>query len=410
MEDKIIAKSRQAGKHFQDYTKEYRKFFFDDLAALNIETCERHPNATDPEVMDKMAEMIENLLDRGIAYKSADGSTYFNIRKFPDYGKLACINVDDLQAGARVAQDEYDKETAADFALWKAWTEADGDVYWDQYPKLGKGRPGWHIECSAMALMHLGAHFDMHLGGVDLVFPHHQNEIAQSESFNQEKFVNTWVHVEHLYVESQKMSKSLGNFYTLRNLMNEDENSSGKAWDPMAIRLSLLKVPYGSRLNFTFTELAASASAIERLAGYLRRCGEQSGSGGEDEAVKAVEKARAGFIAEMDDNLNTTAALAHLFDFLTETNPLLEKGVSAQAGKTLSDFILELDQVLGLKLDRFTQAEDLDSEIQKLVDQRVQARKDRDWALADSLRQQLTEMGIALEDTPDGVRWKKIAP
>ncbi|MCA9583694.1 MAG: cysteine--tRNA ligase, partial [Myxococcales bacterium] len=191
-------------------------------------------------------------LKDGVAYRSNDGSTYYDIKKFADYGRLANICVADLQAGARVSQDEYDKETAADFALWKAWVPEDGDVYWDQYEELGKGRPGWHIECSAMSLLHLGAHFDLHLGGVDLIFPHHQNEIAQSEAYNHEKFVNYWLHCEHLHVEGQKMSKSLGNFYTLRDLLDPAKNASKRAWDPMAIRFTLLKVPYGSRLNFTF--------------------------------------------------------------------------------------------------------------------------------------------------------------
>jgi len=408
VEDKIIRKAEAAGVNFKEYTAPYCQAFFEDLKTLNIEPAEHYPRAT--EFVDDMVDMIRDLLKKGIAYRSEDGSIYFNIARFPGYGKLANIQVDDLVAGARVAQDEYDKDSACDFALWKAWDQGDGHVYWDQYPDLGKGRPGWHIECSAMSRAYLGDSFDIHCGGVDNIFPHHQNEIAQSEAFSGKPFVHTWLHSEHLQVESAKMSKSLGNFITLRDLLRPEGNQSGRAYDPMVVRYALISVPYRSRLNFKFDGLLQAEKALERMTGFLRRCQEvDQGSG--DEVLGWIQETRQAFIEAMDHDLNIAEGLARLFEFITRVHARLDEApIGRTAAQACQDFFQEIDAVLGLQLAQRLQAGPLDQDVESLIEERQSARKSRNFARADEIRQQLLAQGILLEDTPQGVRWKRSHP
>ncbi len=413
VEDKIIAKSQAQGRDAREFTADFEKAFFEDLDTLNIERAELHPRATDPEVMDKMAEMIKTLLDQGNAYRAEDGSIYFSIATYADYGKFARIQVEDLRRGERVKSDEYEKSSAADFALWKAWTPDDGSVFWDAYPHLGKGRPGWHLECSAMGILYLGEQFDLHLGGIDLLFPHHQNEIAQSECCTGKRFVNFWVHSEHLHVEGEKMSKSLGNFYTLRDLLDPGRNASGKAWEPMAIRLALLKVHHRTRLNFTFDELHSARANLERIKGYMARCGEILG---QDEHLGAehplVTEARVAFRAALDADLNTSLAMAAVFGLVTEGH----KAFDAQKEDVLSlaaaslDFFQDIDEVLGLRLWTDGVTDQLDEEEERWLQGREEARTQRNWAEADRLRDLLGSRGIVIEDTPKGVRWTRKTP
>lgn len=400
VEDKIIRKSQAAGVPMADYTARYAEAFFQDLRTLNIEEVEHYPRATD--YVDGMVDMIRDLLAKGIAYRSEDGSIYYNISKFPDYGKLAHIEVAELQAGARVAQDEYDKDRACDFALWKAWDEADGPVFWDQYEDMGKGRPGWHIECSAMSRALLGDSFDIHCGGVDNIFPHHQNEIAQSEACSGHRFVNYWLHSEHLQVESAKMSKSLGNFITLRDLLTPEGNSSGRVYDPMTVRYALISVPYRSRLNFKYDGLVQAEHSLQRITDFLRRCDAAQDSPEVKEQVAAL---RAGFVEALDNDLQIAEGLACCFTFITRVNKLMDEGHSA--GPECLELWRELDSVLGLQLLQRLQTGPLDEDVDRLIEERNQARKDRNFGRADEIRQQLAADGIILEDTPQGVRWKR---
>src|SRR3989338_3545310 len=321
VDDKTIRDSQKEGISLKEFTERYGKAFFEDIKTVNIEPAEVYPKAT--EHINEMIQLIQVLLDKGIAYKSSDGSIYYSISKFKGYGSLAHIKVKELKAGARVKQDEYEKEQASDFALWKAWDESDGDVYWNS--QFGKGRPGWHIECSAMSMKHLTKAFesgnfdaekfesiDIHTGGVDNIFPHHEDEIAQSEGCTGKKFVNYWLHCEHLMVDGKKMSKSLGNFYTLRDLLAKGHN-------PKAIRYALMSTHYRKPLNFTFEELEAANTAVKKLEElklYL------DNSDGRAKAGKTTAKAARDFEEAMDDNLNISAALAAVFNLATEARKL----------------------------------------------------------------------------------------
>ena len=258
VDDKTIKGANTEGTSLKEYTQRYEKSFFEDLESLNIDKADKFTRATDN--IDEMVKIIKKLLDKKIAYKSEDGSIYYDISKFKDYGKLAHTKIKQLKEGARVKQDSYEKEEAKDFALWKSYDKEDGNIFWET--SIGKGRPGWHIECSAMSMKYLGEHFDIHAGGIDLVFPHHENEIAQSEAFSGKKFVNYWFHNEHLLVDGKKMSKSLGNFFTLRDLLN-------KGFNPIAIRYLLLSANYRVQLNFTEEAVKSSENAIQRLNDFM---------------------------------------------------------------------------------------------------------------------------------------------
>ena len=396
IDDKTIKGSQKQGMHLQQFTDFYVKAFFEDIAALNIAPADVYPKAT--EHIPEMVAIIKILLEKGIAYRGEDGSIYFSVCKFPDYGKLSHIKVDELKAGSRVNQDEYAKEEAQDFALWKAWTPEDGDVFWET--EIGKGRPGWHIECSAMSMKYLGETFDIHCGGVDNMFPHHENEIAQSQAATGRTFVNYWLHNEHLQVEGKKMSKRFGNFYTLRDLL-------AKGYDPIVIRYLLMSTHYRQQFNFTFEGLEAAKSAVERLRNFVRRLHEAEGKESQGKIATLKAKLDACFGGSMDDDLNISIALASLFDFVREINNLLDaNNVSKTEASEVGGTMMQIDAVLGV-IGKVEVEEALPSDIDELVRKRETARKAKNWKEADAIRAQLKSMGIVLEDTAQGVRWHK---
>ena len=393
VDDKTIRDSKKEGLSLKKFTEKYTKYFFDDMKSLNIELVEYNPKAT--ENIGGMVKLIKTLLKKGYAYKADDG-IYFDIKKFKDYGKLANLNMKGLKVGARVATDEYDKKSANDFALWKFWDKDDGDVFWET--EIGKGRPGWHIECSVMSMRYLGETIDIHTGGVDLVFPHHQNEIAQSEAANNKKFVDYWMHCEHLIVNGKKMSKSLGNFYTLRDILE-------KGFDARAVRYVLMATHYKQKFNFTFKGIEAAQNVIERFREFFLKLKEVSGKDNKD-VPKLIKKVKDGFEKAMDDNLNMSKALAKIFDFMKEINILLkENELSKKDADSVIKTMKEFDSVLGI-MD--FKEEKIDKEIENLVKEREDVRVKKDFAKADKIRDDLKKKGIVLEDTPQGVRWKKV--
>jgi len=395
VDDKTIAASQKAGKPLKEFTKTYADAFFQDLAALGIERAEEYPAATDH--IPEMIALIQQLLDKGFAYKSDDGSVYYSIDKFPHYGCLAHLDKSGLRAGARVAQDEYDKENVADFALWKAWDEKDGPVVWDA--PWGRGRPGWHIECSAMSIKYLGETFDIHTGGVDNIFPHHDDEIAQSEAATGKKFVNTWLHCAHLIVDGKKMSKSAGNFFTLRDLLT-------KGYSGREIRYVLIATHYRQWLNFTFEGLDGARVALSRLDEFRLRldeaCGGQAAAGDLPEWAK---QGRDGFVAALDDDLNISGALGVLFDMVRDGNKALDgKVVGPKQAAAVLSLWNGFDTVLG-----FLQpvAAAVDPEIQSLVDERQAARKAKNWAESDRLRDLIAAKGWEVKDTAQGPKVRR---
>jgi cysteinyl-tRNA synthetase len=395
VDDKTIRESQKQGIPLKEYTAQYTKAFFDDIQALNIKPADVYPRAT--EHIADMTALIKTLMQKGYGYRGEDGSIYYAISKFPDYGKLSHINVSELKAGARVKSDEYAKEEAQDFALWKAWTPEDGDVYWET--ELGKGRPGWHIECSAMSMRYLGETFDIHCGGVDNMFPHHENEIAQSEAATGKPFVKYWLHNEHLLVEGKKMAKRFGNFYTLRDLL-------AKGYDPIAIRFLLLSTHYRQQANFTFEGLDAAHSAVTRLRNFMRRLLDADGAGTDGKIAELMAQVRAGFGGAMDDDLNVSVALAALFDFVREVNNLLDaNAVSKGEAEAAAALTAGFDSVLDV-VGKVEAEEALPKEAEALIKEREEARKAKDWKRADEIRMKLKEMGVVVEDTAAGVRWR----
>jgi cysteinyl-tRNA synthetase len=396
IDDKTIKGSQKQQIPLKQYTDFYVKAFFEDIKALNIEPADVYPRAT--ELVPEMVTLIKTLMDKGYAYRGEDGSIYYSVCKFPNYGKLSNIKVGELKAGARVNQDEYCKEEAQDFALWKAWTPEDGDVFWET--ELGKGRPGWHIECSAMSMKYLGETFDIHCGGIDNMFPHHENEIAQSEAATGKKFVNYWLHNEHLLVEGKKMSKRFGNFYTLRDLL-------AKGYDPITIRYLLMSTHYRQQFNFTFEGLDSAKGAIDRLKNFVRRLHETEGKDSKGKVAGLMEKLEACFGGSMDDDLDIGTALASLFDFVRDINNLLDQNmVSKQEAADVGGLMMRIDEVLGV-IGKVEVEEALPADIDALVQKREEARKAKNWKEADAIRAQLKAMGIVLEDTAQGIRWHK---
>lgn len=393
VDDRTIRGARQANVPLHEYVDFYKKAFFEDLDTLNIQRAEYYPAATDH--IPEMVALIKRLLERGYAYRAGD-SFYFKVDAFPEYGKLAHLEERHLQAGAsgRVDADDYEKEDVRDFALWKGWTEADGDIYWET--ELGKGRPGWHIECSAMAMKYLGTPLDIHAGGVDLIFPHHENEIAQSEGATGQAFVRHWLHCQHLLVDNQKMSKSLGNFHTLRDLLE-------RGYKAKALRYSLLSTHYRQAQNFTLEGLTAAGAAVQRLQDFMANL--QMADGTDTPVEELIAAARQRFEAGMDDDLNISFGLAAIFDFVREVNRLLADGklsrANAQAVKTA---IGEFDRVVGLLHEEVS---GVDAEAERLLQARERARKRRDFATADQLRAQIAALGYVVEDTPRGPRVKR---
>ena len=406
VDDRIIANAAAAGVKLRDYTEKYAQAFFDDCKTLGIEAPEHWIRATDH--IDDMVKLIQRLQEKTFTYAS-EGSIYYRITKFTDYGKLSKIDVSGIQAGARVDVDRYEKESARDFALWKA--PKPGEHFWET--PIGKGRPGWHIECSAMAMKILGETLDIHTGGIDLAFPHHENEIAQSEAATGKPFVRYWLHAEHLLVEGEKMSKSLGNFYTLRDLFAKD-------YKPSALRFALSSVPYRKQLNFTFDGLQQASSSLERLRNFAARLArEKFPSGSEKSIVTAVAAATEEFDAGLSDDLNTARALAAAFDLLREANIAMDRGKFRQGDvPAVQQFLATFDRMFSVMED--TDAEKLcalgfggaggpsDAEIEKSIAERQAARQRRDFVTSDRIRKELEERGIILEDARDGsVRWKR---
>jgi len=394
IDDKTIRGARQAKVSLAEYVQFYIQAFFDDLQTLNIQRAEHYPAATDH--IPEMVALITRLLERGHAY-TASGSIYFKVESFPEYGKLAHLEDGQLQAGAsgRVDADEYEKEDVRDFALWKGWTEDDGDVYWET--ELGKGRPGWHIECSAMAMKYLGTPIDIHAGGVDLIFPHHENEIAQSEGATGELFVRRWLHCQHLLLDNQKMSKSLGNSYTLRDLL-------GRGHKAKAMRYGLLSTHYRQSQNFTLEGLAAADAAVQRLQDFTANLKTAEGSGAP--VAGLIANAKQQFEEGMDDDLNISLGLAAIFEFVRQVNRLLANGQLSRAdAQAVLATMQAFDSVLGLLEDKEAI---VDAEVERLLQEREQARKRRDFATADRLREQITSRGYIIEDTPKGPRLKPV--
>ena len=393
VDDKTIRNSEKEGISLKEFTERYTKAFFEDLKKARILPADIYPKAT--EHIKEMVALVKTLLDKGYAYKGEDGSIYFSIKKFKGYGKLAHIDFKTLKVGARVKQDEYEKGEAQDFALWKAWSEEDGKVFWET--ELGKGRPGWHIECSAMSMKHLGESLDIHGGGEDLIFPHHENEIAQSEAATGKPFSRFWIHNAFLKVNDEKMSKSLGNFYTLRDLND---------YNPISVRYLMISSQYRQPLNFTFESLRAAQNSLDRineLVGKLKDAeGKDSG-----ETKKAVEEAKKKFEKAMDDDLNTPLALAAVFEFVRECNSLLDKeSVGKKDAKAALEFLKKVDSVLGV-MD-FEQENKTSEEDLKLIKEREKLREEKKWVEADKIRDKLTERGILLDDTAKGTKWKKV--
>ncbi len=394
VDDKTIKGAARLGLSLQDYTARYIEAFFEDIKTLRILPADFYPRAT--EHIPDMVKMVKGLLDRGFAYYK-EGSVYFSIEKFPAYGRLAKINLEELKAGARVDSDEYEKESVHDFALWKK--AKGGEPFWET--ELGAGRPGWHIECSAMSSRYLGPSLDIHCGGIDNIFPHHENEIAQSEAFYGQKFVNYWLHCHHLVVDGEKMSKSRGNFYTLRDLL-------ARGLDPVDLRFFLLSTHYRKMLNFTFDNLEQARASRQRILDFVYELEHRTfPPGAQPEISELTEKMLADFKNSLADDLNISAALAALFEFIREINSRLSRDLIKQAdGAGILVAMKELDRVLAILPEQEEQP--LPPEILSRIEARQKARKEKNFALADSIREELRQLGIILEDTKEGVRWKRI--
>jgi cysteinyl-tRNA synthetase len=406
VDDRIIQKAAEAGTSIREYTEKYIEAFLQDMAALNLQSPEEIVRATDH--VGDMVDLIERLQKKGLTYTS-EGSIYYRIAKFPEYGKLSKIDVGGMKAGARVDNDRYEKDDARDFALWKA--PKPGEHFWET--RIGPGRPGWHIECSAMAMKYLGETLDIHTGGVDLTFPHHENEIAQSEAATGHPFAKMWLHAEHLIIDGEKMSKSLGNFFTLRDLF-------AKGQKPSAIRYLLFSVPYRRQLNFTGDSVQQAESSVERLRNFLARLKTERFAAGSNPRIEVLaRKAEEDFDAGLADDLNTAFSLAAIFDLVREVNTAMDRGEFLQQDAPRIIASMEkFDAILAILTDN--DAEKLAKvgfvpeqprmaaeSVEALIEERNAAKKRRDFKKSDEIRKQLADSGIILEDSKDGtVRWK----
>jgi cysteinyl-tRNA synthetase len=396
VDDKTIRGARAAGIPLSQFTEQFKKAFFEDCETLRIKRANEYPSATDQRYIDRMIAMISALIERDLAYQAEDKSVYYRIKNFPNYGKLAHFDLDQLQSTGRVKNDEYDKEHIGDFALWKAWDEEDGDVGWES--PWGRGRPGWHIECSAMATTLLGDQIDIHCGGVDNIFPHHEAEIAQSEGVTGKKFVRYWLHCEHLLVDGQKMSKSLGNFYTIPDVL-------AKGYTGREIRYALLRVRYKLPLNFTWEGMKEARESLGRVDDWLQRLREISGgkvSNGKPDMQLGRE-----FEEALDDNLNISAALGFLFETIRETNRAMDEGkFDAVAASGWLNWWARINKILDLESHDDAS---LPAEVALLADERERARLAKDWKKSDELRDKLGALGWEVRDTKDGRKITKRA-
>ena len=395
IDDKTIRRSIEENKSLQDFTDEYVKSFHEDVATLRLLPAHEYPRAT--EFIPQMLDMVGKLEEKGFTYTTQDGSVFFKISEFEGYGSLAKLDPDQLRSGDRVENDEYGKEEGRDFALWKGHKDTESNISWES--PWGKGRPGWHLECSAMSTHYLGNHFDIHCGGVDNIFPHHENEIAQSCAATGEEFVNYWLHNEHLLVESQKMSKSEGNFYTLRQLLE-------MGYSPESLRYTLISTHYRQKLNFTFDKIKSSQKCVNKLRELKRRAliidAEANGEGVEKLSTDMLNK----FQEKLGDDLNISGALGELFIWVKDIFSLLDNdNVSASGVATILSTLNAVDSVLCVIND--TCDNEPSEEIDALIIARNDARANKDWAKADEIRAKLDEMNVVLEDTQSGTIWKR---
>ena len=396
VDDKTIRGANAAGVKLTDYTKTYKDAFFADLKKLNIQPAEVYPAATDH--IPEMIALVQKLMEKGVAYQSEDKSVYFKVREFPGYGKLAHLDFDNQRTGLRCAADEYDKENVGDFALWKAWEESDGPVAWDS--PWGRGRPGWHIECSAMSMKYLGETFDLHTGGIDNLFPHHENEIAQAEAATGKEFVKTWMHCAHLRVNGEKMSKSLGNFFTLRDLLE-------KGYTGREIRYVLINAHYRSGLNFAFTALDDARKSLARIDACVEKVEKlkvEKLKGSPDAIPEFARKCLDDFTAAVNDDLNIPKAFAALFELVRQTNAALQgaQPFNFPAVQLLNVF-KRMDEVLGvIFFGDEKKSVEIPAEIQTLLDRRAEARKSKNWSESDRLRDEIAAAGWLVKDSKDG--------
>ena len=397
IDDKTIRDSAKEGVSLKEFTEKYTKAFFDDLKTLNIEPADIYPKAT--EHVKEMIDFVKVLVKKGYAYEKLN-SVYYDISKFKDYGKLSKVDLSQMKSGARVDLDEYEKDHPGDFTLLKRskLDELKKGIYYDT--EFGKVRPGWHLECSVMSMKYLGETFDIHTGGVDLIFPHHENEIAQSEAYSGKKFVNYWSHNEHLIVDNKKMSKSLGNFYTLRDLLK-------KGYSPRSIRYVLLATHYRQKLNFTFESLKAAENSIKRLDEFIVKLKDVKGEKNNKEIYVLIEKAKSDFEDAMDDDLNVSIALSVMFDFVKKINTfIMNENISKKDAEKAIALMHDFDSVFGILKEG--EKEEISKEIEQLIEKRQEARKNKNWAEADRIRDELKEKGIILKDAKDGVRWERV--